>query len=206
MGGGTAGGGGVGGASPCATAVACFPFDGDANDASPQANHATATDVSWVDGEEGMAIRLGASSTLVLPTHPSLGLPAYTMQAWIRPAELPTGTERMALVDAQSRWSMWLYPDGLHCRGVVGTTIPVGVWTHVACVHDGTVLHVFVDGVEVASAEDAVDPTPPPDDVRLGSNAPDGGDELIGDIDGLVIHAEALSEAALCAAAGHSGC
>lgn len=203
------GGGGFGGraAALCdAGAVACLPFDGDTKDASPQANHAVATDVSWVAGKQGQAISLDASSMLILPTHASLGLSAYTMQVWIRPAILPSGTERMALIDASGRWSMWLYPDGLRCRGIAGAAVPVGVWTHVACVHDGSELRAFVDGVQVGAGANAIDPMPPLDDVHLGSDAPAGGDELIGDIDGLVIHAQALSDAEICAAAGKSGC
>lgn len=94
----------------------------------------------------------------------------------------------------------------MRCRAVEGKPLPAGEWSHVACVHTGTHLTVFVNGVEAGSGADNLTPTAPDEPLHVGSDAPTGDDAFEGAIDELRLYDFARSPAEICAAAGRRDC
>jgi hypothetical protein len=205
--GGAGGNGSGGGVTFCGDPglVACYAFEGDALDGSQAGNDASASGVGYVSGQAGQAVEHGSGDTITIPSATSLGLSAYSQELWVFPTQLPT-SGRVGIIDAPGRWSAWLYDTGVRCRGVAGPVIPVNTWTHLACVHDGTTLRLYVDGTEVASGANSLDPTPPTGNTHVGSNAPAGDEEWNGRMDQLRIFNYARTPQQICAAAGMVGC
>jgi hypothetical protein len=211
--GGHAGAGGGGGAPPlfceAAALIACYPFEGDAADGTGNGHDASAQNVTYVQGEEGLAVELDATSLVQIPASDSFTSSALTIEVWLRLAELPAPGYRMGIVDYNSRWGLWIDDQGVRCTvsgyaDMTGPQLTVGLWQHVACTIDGTARGLYLDGVSVDSANGAIiTPTPTGEPLTIGSNAP-SGDALIGRIDQLRIFGAARSAAQICEAAGCS--
>lgn len=217
--GGTAGSDGAAGAVPSGGAgggtvvgycdevglVACYRFEGSGQDGSVEGNHASVTGLQYVTGQAGQAARFDAASSVTIPPDDSFGLGALTLELWLRPATLPA-SGRFGLVDHPGRWSAWLRPDGVYCRSVGPAPIPTGSWSHIACVNDGATMHLYVDGQQITSGASALDPNPTSATIHLGSDAPDGGDPYLGDMDEVRLFDHVRSAEQVCVAAGGTGC
>jgi hypothetical protein len=185
--------------------VACYALDGSAQDLSGHGNDAVVSAVTYVPGIDGLAIETTASSRGDL-TMPALDLSRFTIEGWIRP-ELDSSSLQIVF-DHNMRWALVIEPGlviGCDLQGdtVLGNALALGVWVHVACIHDGTTMTVYRDVGVVGSR--AVGPVAPGTfDAAIGGNAPptDAPAPYVGAIDRLRIWNVALSAAELCAAAG----
>lgn len=189
---------------PSADLVACYVLDGDATDAAGASLHGVGTGVAYVAGRAGMAARLTTGSSIDVAEAAALDVPAITMEAWIRPSQLPA--TRSGIVDNNGQYGLFLHPGGaLQCIGVSATAnVAVDVWTHVACTYDGTT-RIYKDGVEVGASAGGGGAlgTGGTTGISIGADNPPGaGAPLLGDIDGVRIWKVARTRAELCAGAG----
>src|SRR5262245_24295616 len=85
------GGGAAGAIGYCEEAglVACYPFEGNGDDASMNGNDATALEVDYDPGHVGQAIVLDGSSRVTVGPSQSLGIGAFTLEVWVYPSALP---------------------------------------------------------------------------------------------------------------------
>jgi hypothetical protein len=167
--------------------VACYPFDGDALDHGPRANHLSASAVTF---EPGGGVLLGAASSLVRAHRPELSHTETTLLLWVRLDALPT-VGRAGIVDHDGQYGLFVHPGGeLRCSMAIAgagvasapAVLDTGHWHHVACAAQGTTARLFVDGVMVAStpAGTRVSGATP---LHIGENGPTGDDQLTGAID-----------------------
>lgn len=92
---------------------------------------------------------------------PSLAITsALTLSAWIFPRDLSSGRQGILCKAASGEFELHVEPDGTlgfrHADGVDGgastARVPVGRWTHVAAVRDGTSLTLHLDGKPAGTA------------------------------------------------------
>lgn len=137
----------------------CFDFDDDAKDQSPNAlAPLTAQNVTFAPGAFGRAVQLTSTpvSYLLYPPAKSLEATSYTVEAFVMPTKLPAPTKRAGIMDTDARVSAFLYDDAtLHCRGgqqdLVSPKVPLGVWTHFACVWTPAGGTMYLDGTSVST-------------------------------------------------------
>lgn len=190
-------------ADPCAESslIVCFAFDTDTS-GRPDSG-ATATNVDLVDSARGRVARFSAArrSSIRMGGGATWNGPALTLEAWVAPDRIPEAGGRFGLVDAEQRVSMFLYPDGrVHCRvsnvvEAVTPPIPLGTFTHVACVVDREGIAAYANGVFADRLKVDYDPGNDEQPTFIGANAPDGGDHYEGLLDDVRIHRLALDAA-----------
>jgi glycosyl hydrolase family 2/Ig-like domain-containing protein/concanavalin A-like lectin/glucanase superfamily protein len=120
------------------------------------------------------------------------GAKAWTLQAWIEPAQVPAGSIPIAgLGDAATGLSLTL-KDGVPAvaaNGAVvtgGAALTAGRWTHVAASNDGETLRLYVDGREVATSKAPASPGPAQAGLIIAQRAP-GAPAFAGRIAGLSV-------------------
>ena len=183
---------------------ACYTFDGDTRDRSSYGNHANSANVSYVAGKAGKALRLVSNSRVLVAQHPSLDLTAMTIKMWIRPTMFPVrqrealagkseGEVRMGLIDGEATYRMYVQENGIIRCSLTGrpeafstTGIPLGEWTRVACTFDGSVMHIYFNGVPVAEVKQAGKIAASIASMAIGHDFP-GSDNFVGEIDQLEI-------------------
>src|SRR5262245_20592329 len=150
---------------------ACYTFDGDTKDRSSYGNHANSANVSYVPGKAGKALHLASNSRVLVAQHPSLDLTAMTIKVWIRPMMYPTKRReelagkseaevRMGIIDGEATYRMYVQENGIIRCSLTGRPeaystvgVPLGEWTRVACTFDGSVMHIYFNGVSVAEVK-----------------------------------------------------
>lgn len=194
--------------APDPTLVACYRFEGTANDESGHGLHATTQSVSFVPGRVGMAMQFGATSAADVAESPLFDVAAVTLEAWVNLAQLPAPGTRMGIVDNNGQWGMFVYESGrLLCPMTGGLSIQgdaviaANVWTHVACTYDGATTVLYVNGKEVSTASGgATLATSGTTGISIASDNPPGaGSRLDGLIDELRILSVARDAAGICA-------
>lgn len=202
----------------CAVAgtVGCYEFEGNANDGSLNALHTTTSGVSFSPGEVGRAMQLDGSSTASVNPSLLFDVNAVTIEAWIRPAQLPASLKQFLILDVDQQYGFAVNDDGtLTCdlRGLAkfSTTAPSGAiasnqWTHVACTYDGTsAARIYVNGNLTATHSGAGVLSKGGHGMGIAQNYPSGS-QLIGLIDQLRLLNVARSAADLCADASKTIC
>jgi chitodextrinase len=183
-------------------------------DVSGNGNSGTITAATWEPaGRYGGGLNFNGSTARVrVPGSPSLGLTtAMTLAAWIRPTANQTGwrtilqreTDTYALNASNSKGA--LRPSGGATLGgafqwVSGPTAsPVNAWTHVAVTYDGSILRLYVNGTQVATAvaSGTIESSSSP--LWIGGNNP-YGEYFQGVIDEARVYNRALSAAEVQAA------
>jgi hypothetical protein len=195
--------------------VACYELDGTTHDGSKHHLDATMTDVAFAPGKAGEALQLGAASAVDVTDSAALDVHALTIEAWIRPAQLPR-TGRMAyVVDVDRQYALLLRAQGgLSCAlpGVASTTaldrMTAGQWHHVACTYDGTTIALYLDGERVRTAKGGrALSTAGTTGMTLGARNPAGsGSPLIGLLDQVRLFDLPRTAAQICADAGQLDC
>ncbi|MCX6022087.1 MAG: hypothetical protein NTZ05_10240, partial [Chloroflexi bacterium] len=144
-----------------------WPGDGNATDIMDRNLGALAGGAAFTTGKVGRAFRFnGTDAAVVVPDRGAIsGLSldsSFSVEGWVMPSTQQSGRQWVAgkagsygilLEDGAPRtgWS-WDTPNEF---AVAATTpIPVGVWTHLAAVHDRTAgeLRLYVNGVLVGQA------------------------------------------------------
>jgi len=195
--------------------LACYELDGDVRDGSSHHLDATTANVTFLVGQVGLAMLFGDTSVANVPDSPVLDVPALTMEAWIQPAKLPTGSTRATVLDMNGQYALALRGDGnLQCTLVGGAPLAaaashaaVGRWTHVACTYDGTASALYVDGVAVANASggEALH-TGGVTGMSLAADNPGNGSRLTGLIDQVRLFDVARSASQICQDAARTSC
>ncbi len=137
------------------------------SDASGHGNIGTVYGASWVDGTSGAALSFDGSDDFVeVPYSSSLDFEALTWSAWVKldafRIEGCGVVSKAWTVDYAGEWSGSIRPDGrigftiLTDSGRVdlagSTVLSPGTWYHVAGTYDGSVMRVYVNGVEDGNA------------------------------------------------------
>ncbi len=194
--------------------VACWRFEvaGGAvepHDESMYRNDGAASGVSFVAGRggAGTALQMAPAASALVPDSASLDLIGnFTIELWVHADALPPDGGRAGLIDNNGAYGLFLAPDGaVRCAmgpvTVIDLKVPVGVWTHVACVFDGATLELWQDGQPGLAI---VTSTPPNtggvDGVALGMNSP-SGDQLEGAIDDVRVWKRVRTAKEICEAA-----
>jgi glucose/arabinose dehydrogenase/fibronectin type 3 domain-containing protein len=191
--------------------VAAYNFDAGSGtsvvDASGNGNTGTITGATWVAGKYGGGLQFdGVSNIVQVPSSTSLNSVTSTMTlaAWIKPTASQTGWRTIMQKQADafylnaSNSNGPLFPSGGGTIGgwsqfVSGTTgSPVNGWTHVALTYDGSMLRLYVNGTQVATATagGAIQTTTSP--LWIGGNQP-YGEFFTGVIDEARVYNRALS-------------
>ncbi len=192
--------------------VACYPFENDASDRSLHHLDGLASGgIAYSAGTSGSAIVLSAGQVDV-PDAPVMNVTQVTMEAWVRPAALPVGSKRAAIVDSDLRFGMFVRPGGdLSCATSVAVTaaagISVGAWTHVACTYDGAELRMFVNGVQVTAAAGGGPIGIGTKGMTIGANNPGtAADPFTGSLDDVRIYSVARTPLEVCGDAQRASC
>jgi hypothetical protein len=193
--------------------LACYRFENNLfesqpHDESAHGNNGLATDLTLVLGHDGLGSAMDSTPTsdVRVPDSASLDpIAAITLEAWIRPRTVPA-VGRAGIVDNDGQYGMFLAPGGaVQCMmgsgNLVGPTVPIDRWVHVACTYDGTAVRVYQDGY-VSATVPATGPlaTDRTDGLAIGHNSP-AGEPFDGAIDDLRIWSVARTDADICRAA-----
>jgi hypothetical protein len=194
--------------------AACFRFEMNTTDEG--ASHlgtARAVSVAYEAGPQGFALRSTADTRLETVSTTSLDATRLTMELWVKPRVLPTGTARAALIDYERQYSIFVHPGGAvwcRIRGVddviADGVLTAGIWSSVACTVDGSAVVVWIDGKARASRPLAPLETPSgTGGMGLGCNIPSAdfpnADAFEGSIDNVRIWKRVRTPDELCAAA-----
>jgi PKD repeat protein len=176
-----------------------------AGDSSGQGQTGTINGATWTTaGKYGNALSfIGATSRVTVPDSPVLGLTTgMTLEAWVYPTAAPTGWRAIVHKDVD-RYYLMASSDtsnrpaigatfGSGNQNVYGpATLPTNTWRHLAATYDGTLVRLFVDGVEVANAPQTSPITTSTAVLTIGADF--YGEYFQGLIDELRIYNRALS-------------
>ncbi len=191
--------------------VAWYPFDGNANDATPYENHGVIGGnpvfeaVTHPNGTGNMAIVFdGDRDSVLAPNAVQLISDYTTVGFWIRVDAVTTDPEAY-VIDFGNWDERWKISLPQHLKIVWTTNITpgtfahdmdsgdgnemvLGFWWYVTMVHDGIDNIIYVDGLEVANidAEDLLNSTGRP--LGMGNNPDNGGQYFTGALDEVKIY------------------
>ena len=186
--------------------VGCFRFEDTTDDASGAALAGNAATVGFEQGVSGRAAVFTAASALQITETPALDVAAVTVEMWVRPDGLPVAPARAGLFDNSGQYALFVLDNArLRCSGngeaIVDGALTVGLWTHVACVHDGQSITLYIDGLVRATGAAGAINLAPATGSNIGSDNPGGNDDFIGRIDELRIWSRPRTPDEICAAA-----
>ena len=184
-------------ASSCAddpALVLCFDFEsvdgGMLEDGSMYGHDATAAAAEIASGPWGMGLMADAELRVEVPCFENCETTGeLTLEARVRIDEVPPAGSRSGIIDNDMEYAITYSDAGVRCSNgpgnvVLGPTLPVGEWVHVACVNDGDMLRMYVDGVDEArSAIGGAGPTGDGDPVAIANTSPNWDEPLVGAID-----------------------
>jgi hypothetical protein len=192
------------------TLVASYSFDGNLNDSSGNANHATATgSPAFVAGKYGSAMSLnGANQYAMVPAGIMAGVTNFTIAVWVY---WNGGNAWQRIFDFGNDPTnyMFLTPGsgGGTLRFAISTnsysseqtletsTLPVGQWRHVAVTRNGNAARLYTNGVLAVSGTVTIAPASfNPVLNNLGMSQYPGDPFFNGRLDELYIYNYALSD------------
>ena len=187
--------------------VGCFRFEDTMDDGSGVGLDVSAEGVGFDQGVSGRAAAFTAASALSIAETPVLDVDAFTIEAWVRPDALPVAPDRAGLFDNDGQYGVFLFGGAtVRCSGngeaQQGGVLTVGAWTHVACVHDGETITLYIGGQVRATGVAGPPDTDGDSGSNIGGNNPGGNDDFIGRIDELRIWSRARTPDELYQAAG----
>ncbi|HSD86793.1 MAG TPA: LamG domain-containing protein [Kofleriaceae bacterium] len=191
--------------------VACYPFEDSTLDATLHHLDATMTNVSFVAGKVGNAMLFDTTSAADVGDSTLWDVGALTIEAWIKPSQLPATGTRMGILDMNGQYGFFLHETGrLQCTIVGGITAQVdaGVttteWSHVACTYDGATTTIYRNGsIVFQGGGGGAIATGGATGISIAAdNPPNSGSRLLGLIDEVRILSRARTTAEICADAG----
>jgi len=181
-------------------------------DASGNSNTASLVNgPSWVAGKHGNAVSLdGVNDYLPVPNSPSLDVSgnALTLSAWLNPASIPGDSVVLGKfwgltmsspyyqygfeLDEGTMPDFYVGTTAGVTRGSMGSALPLGQWSHVALVFNGTQAQFYVNGALVATRPVTASITARGNQLRIGADA-NTQQFYKGTIDDLRIYKRALT-------------
>lgn len=199
--------------------VAWYPFDGNANDATPYANHGAIggnpifeTPNHPNGGSQNIKFD-GAQDSVLVPNAVQLISDYTTVSFWIRvdglnPADAEAyiidfghWSERCKISLPQHRKIVWTtngnnaqFPELIHdMDSGDGNDLVIGIWWYVTMVHDGTNDQIYINGELANSLPFATELNPTGRPLGMGNNPIDGGQYFNGALDEVKIYNKALT-------------
>src|SRR5262245_33884072 len=174
-------------------------------DSSGNNHTGTISGASWTSsGRFGSALDFdGSQAVVTIPSSASLQLTTgMTLEAWVNPSVTMHGwrsvidknTDRYYLMASSDRdqpavGGTWAAGN----RNLYGqTAIPPNTWAHLAATFDGTMVRLYVNGVQVASEQQTTPLTTSNGTLQIGGNAYPG-ENFAGRIDEVRVYNRALS-------------
>lgn len=202
--------------------VAWYPFEGNANDATPYNNHGVIGGNPVFETVKnrlrpgGTALKFdGVKDSVLVPNGVQLISDFTTVSFWIRVDSINAKDAESYIIDfghwdqrfkislPQHKRIVWTtnskntqFPNFISDMDAKdGNELLLGDWWHVTMVHDGKDDVIYIDGKEVnrKPAAGVLNPTTRP--MGIGNNAVDGGQYFIGALDELKIYNVALTTA-----------
>ena len=214
-GGASAGAGGMGGPPPFCdvddtSLIACYTFNSGFDDESGYKNVNTPGD-SLQNGWEGTAAYFSSGEPIVITDEPFWHVDDFTVEMWTK---LDTLAGAQYWLYSGERFAMSHTNTEVYC-GIVngqelfyiksGYILTTGKWTHIACVHKGSVLTLYVDGDMVNQQSGNLTISHTNGNTKIGTHF-DETYPLYGLIDNLRIFNVARSAQQICASTGKSDC
>jgi chitodextrinase len=148
--------------------IAAFSFDEGAGtgvpDLSGHGNDGSISGATWTSaGYFGGALSFTGSSKVVVADNPSLDLTTgVTLEAWVRPSTVTGGWRDVIYKGNDTYYLEATTPSGVPAAGLTlasagnsntyaPSALAVNTWTHLAQTFDGSVVRLYVNGVQVAS-------------------------------------------------------
>ena len=131
----------------------CLRFEGSLADESPPAANVSGN-VSYEAGVADLAARVGPASVIRASAGWGTVGNTFTLEAWVRPDRLPTGGQRMGVMDEETRFGMFILSGGTLACSSAGETVTVpgavrvGQWSAVTCTTSANTIAAWVDGVQ----------------------------------------------------------
>jgi hypothetical protein len=211
--------------------VACYEFEDNTKDGSPNGLDASPSGVSYADGKIGRAMKVDTNSKVTAGPSNLVNVDQVTIEAWLQPTQLPSSQQQQSqpllapqppppqsdILDIDNQYAFFLNPDGtltcdLHGVAKFSTAAPTGAvpvnqWTHVACTYDGAASRIYLNGnvVTTKTGGGTLMKVQNGDPMGIAQNFPSGS-QLIGLIDELRLVNIARSPAEICTDAGKSSC
>lgn len=191
---------------------ACYDFanvgGGTLTDHSMYENHGTVSAVGVEAGPFDGAVRFSYDARVEIPDSLSLDLVGpISFEAWVYVDTLPD-VDRVGIVDNDGQYSAMLYAgEGIRCQAgsaqASTAAFPTGAWFHLACVHDGAGLELWIDGqLEGSGAGGDPIATGSMAPVAVGDSSPDYNVPLDGLVGAVRIWSDVRTAEELEAAAG----
>ncbi|MGH1435762.1 MAG: LamG-like jellyroll fold domain-containing protein [Lewinella sp.] len=194
--------------------VAHYAFSGNGNDETAYNNDAS-TPVLTTDrfGRTNQAAAFDGATEVTAANSTQQNSPLASISFWINLNTLPASGEYFLLSNGgwQERWKISLPSHGKpvfttnNTSGISdmdsgdGNELPVGEWTHVVMVHDGSKDIIYFNGAQVAEKDVAGDLNSTTHPLGMGYNPIDGGNWLDGSLDEVQLYSIALDGAAVAA-------
>ncbi len=197
--------------TPVAGLMAAYAFNEGSGttvaDASGNGNTGTISGATWTtQGKYGGALDFNGTSSLVaIPASTSLNVSsAMTLEAWVYPTAAQSGwrtimqrqTDAYFLNASNSGGPLWPSGGGTLGGSTVyasaGSPLALATWTHVALTYDGSMLRLYVNGTQVASAPQSGAIQTNTNPLRIGGNVP-YGEYFQGRIDEARVYNRALT-------------
>jgi hypothetical protein len=195
--------------------MARYPFTGNANDVSVNANHGTPIGgtVLTTDrfGTPNSAYQFnGLDSYIQVPNSASLNSPttAMTQAAWISiagPSQVGSGFDPIIMKSVTSE-NGFMYRmnatttyfgaafNDWNTHLSAGQAIPLNEWHHVAIVFNGTTIRFFFDGALVGTQPMALTIAPDTRPLTIGGDFPGAPEYFNGKIDDVALYSRALTD------------
>jgi fibronectin type 3 domain-containing protein len=157
--------------TPRGTPVVHYRWEGNPLDDSGKGNHATATgSPTYVAGQSGQAVDLnGSSQYLRIPAGAIGTVENMTIAAWVnwdggnnwqRIFDFGDSTSRYLFLTPSSGAGKlrFAFNNGNGEKAAETSSLAIGTWVHVAVTLNGSTTKLYVNGVAVATAADAINP------------------------------------------------
>lgn len=193
--------------------VACYLFedgwsDGVLVDGGPGGLDGKLTDAAQVAGHRGSAAGTSAATAISVFAPELARTETWTVTAWVKP-DAYAEEGRSGVLDRNGDYGLFVLAGGLpHCGGTLGpdgtTHLPLGTWSHVACVWEEPLIQqIYVNGVlEKETAWQPLATSPDEPLVIANDSPPAPAQALIGAVDEVMVWNRLLGAAEICAVAG----
>ena len=187
-----------------------YPFSGNANDSTPNANNGATYKVAFrPDSICGQAALFDGIGSVVTLPYDSLPVNQLSLSVWIKPdsnnvgtvisGRYSPGTSGWELVTNNNRVFMVINTTHQSEAGV-GGPVPPGRWSHIAVTYNGSLVKVFLNGQLLSSYAPSLGTIKYTSDgtfYGIGNDGGSGSGGYDGRMDELYIYNQALSDSAV---------